>query len=174
MSNISTEQIVTILSTIPGLLMSCVSAWFAYLALQRHHVTRNDIETATIEFIITHISAVQSKYEDYGQLTKFSVPNPSIAAKCSPCTKLLLISYFRAKIYPSCHLRLTEICVDEGTESLRLCHQQDSTGNTTCCTRTQLQCDEMDIRCLDSGVSLCLSVFMNCPEMRPPHVHDWN
>lgn len=62
-----------------------------------------------IEFIITHIGAVQSKYENYGQLTKFSVPNPSIAATCSPCTKLLLISYFRAKIYPSCHLRPTGI-----------------------------------------------------------------
>lgn len=73
------------------------------------HVTRNDMETATIEFIITHISAVHSKYEDYGQLTKLSVPNPSRAATCSPSTKLLLIYYFRAKICPSCHLRATEI-----------------------------------------------------------------
>ncbi|KAI1058640.1 hypothetical protein LB506_001122 [Fusarium annulatum] len=79
MSNISTEQIVTILSTIPGLLISCLSASFAYLALQRSHVTPSNL--------ISHTSVQFSR-----------------TATCSPCTKLLLISYFRAKIYPSCHL----------------------------------------------------------------------
>ncbi|KAF5720422.1 hypothetical protein FMUND_4244 [Fusarium mundagurra] len=63
MNSLSTEEIVTILSTIPGLLISCLSAWFAYLALQRRHVPRNDIETATIEFIITHISAARLSIE---------------------------------------------------------------------------------------------------------------
>ncbi|KAH7269295.1 uncharacterized protein BKA55DRAFT_531950 [Fusarium redolens] len=60
MGGLSTGEIVTILSTIPGLLMSCLSAWFAYLALPRRHVARNDIETATIEFIITQFSTTRS------------------------------------------------------------------------------------------------------------------
>ncbi|RBR13908.1 hypothetical protein FVER53590_25706 [Fusarium verticillioides] len=63
MNSLSTEEIVTILSTIPGLMVSCLSAWFAYLALQRRHVARNDIETATIEFIIRHVDATQSKIQ---------------------------------------------------------------------------------------------------------------
>jgi hypothetical protein len=71
MGGLSTGEIVTVLSTIPGLLMSCLSAWFAYLALQRRHVARNDIETATIEFIITQFSTTRSRYEYYFPPTVF-------------------------------------------------------------------------------------------------------
>ena len=48
MSNLSTEAIVTIISTLPGLLVSALSAWFAYVGLRRRNDARNDIETPTI------------------------------------------------------------------------------------------------------------------------------
>jgi hypothetical protein len=57
MSNLSTDAIVTIISTIPGLLVSSLSAWFAYAALRRRHVARNDIETSTIELVLMRIDA---------------------------------------------------------------------------------------------------------------------
>ncbi|KAH7208033.1 hypothetical protein BKA60DRAFT_577268 [Fusarium oxysporum] len=63
MVQLSTDAIVTIISTIPGLLILCLSAWFAYAALRRRHVNRNDIETATIEFIIAQISATPLSLE---------------------------------------------------------------------------------------------------------------
>ncbi|KAG8352810.1 hypothetical protein FVEN_g9196 [Fusarium venenatum] len=48
MGNLSTDAIVTIISTIPGLLVSSLSAWFAYAAIRRRHLAANDIETSTL------------------------------------------------------------------------------------------------------------------------------
>ncbi|KAG8674315.1 hypothetical protein FPOAC2_00324 [Fusarium poae] len=48
MGSLSTDAIVTIISTIPGLLLSSLSAWFAYAAIRRRHVGSNDIETSTV------------------------------------------------------------------------------------------------------------------------------
>ncbi|ENH61676.1 hypothetical protein FOC1_g10016500 [Fusarium oxysporum f. sp. cubense race 1] len=76
MVQLSTDAIVTIISTIPGLLISCLSAWFAYAALRRRHVNRNDIETATIEFIIAQISATPLRYGFHVHFCQISV-NPA-------------------------------------------------------------------------------------------------
>lgn len=48
MSDLSTEVIITIVSTIIGLLallVSSLSAWFAYISLYRRNALQNDIET---------------------------------------------------------------------------------------------------------------------------------
>ena len=52
MSNLSTEAIVTIISTLPGLLVSALSAWFAYVGLRRRNDARSDIETPTIRVLV--------------------------------------------------------------------------------------------------------------------------
>ncbi|KAH7208034.1 hypothetical protein BKA60DRAFT_544443 [Fusarium oxysporum] len=52
MVQLSTDAIITLVSTIPGLIVSCLSAWFAYLALQRRPIPQSDIETAAMLFMI--------------------------------------------------------------------------------------------------------------------------
>ncbi|EYB30800.1 hypothetical protein FG05_11739 [Fusarium graminearum] len=52
MSHLSTDAIVTIISTIPGLLVSSLSAWFAYAAIRRRPAA-SDIETSTIGLIMS-------------------------------------------------------------------------------------------------------------------------
>ncbi|CAF3501487.1 unnamed protein product [Fusarium graminearum] len=52
MSHLSTDAIVTIISTIPGLLVSSLSAWFAYAAIRRRRPAASDIETSTIGLIM--------------------------------------------------------------------------------------------------------------------------
>ncbi|KAH7180513.1 hypothetical protein DER46DRAFT_3992 [Fusarium sp. MPI-SDFR-AT-0072] len=81
MGYLTTETIVTIVMTIPGLLVSCLSAWFAYLALRRRHVARNDIETSTIEFIITQISTTRSNLKiqsSYETMTEIFIPSENL------------------------------------------------------------------------------------------------
>ncbi|CAG1986058.1 unnamed protein product [Fusarium graminearum] len=53
MSHLSTDAIVTIISTIPGLLVSSLSAWFAYAAIRRRRPAASDIETSTIGLIMS-------------------------------------------------------------------------------------------------------------------------
>ncbi|KAH7269294.1 uncharacterized protein BKA55DRAFT_4400 [Fusarium redolens] len=52
MVQLSTDAIITLVSTIPGLIVSCLSAWFAYLALHRRPIPPSDIETAAMLFMI--------------------------------------------------------------------------------------------------------------------------
>ncbi|UZP32516.1 hypothetical protein NXS19_000332 [Fusarium pseudograminearum] len=52
MSKLSTDAIVTIISTIPGLLVSSLSAWFAYAEIRRRRPAASDIETSTIGLIM--------------------------------------------------------------------------------------------------------------------------
>ncbi|KAH7180512.1 hypothetical protein DER46DRAFT_3988 [Fusarium sp. MPI-SDFR-AT-0072] len=52
MVQLSTDAIITLVSTIPGLIVSCLSAWFAYLALHRRPIPLSDVETAAMLFMI--------------------------------------------------------------------------------------------------------------------------
>ena len=56
MSDLSTEAIVTIISTIPGLLVSTLSAWFAYKALCRRNPAPRDVETLTLELALVQFN----------------------------------------------------------------------------------------------------------------------
>ncbi|CEI63901.1 unnamed protein product [Fusarium venenatum] len=60
MGNLSTDAIVTIISTIPGLLVSSLSAWFAYAAIRRRHLAANDIETSTLIVRIIYCSSTSA------------------------------------------------------------------------------------------------------------------
>ncbi|KAF4970885.1 hypothetical protein FSARC_2155 [Fusarium sarcochroum] len=52
MGSLSTDAMVTLASAIPGLLLSSLSAWLAYLTLRRqHHLDRTDLETSTKELV---------------------------------------------------------------------------------------------------------------------------
>ncbi|SCV33171.1 uncharacterized protein FFB14_04371 [Fusarium fujikuroi] len=52
MAQLSTDAVITLVSTIPGLIVSCLSAWFAYLALHRRPIPQSDVETAAMLFMI--------------------------------------------------------------------------------------------------------------------------
>lgn len=56
MGDLSTEAVVTIISTIPGLLVSTLSAWFAYKALCRRDAAHNDVETLTFELPVVQFN----------------------------------------------------------------------------------------------------------------------
>lgn len=69
MTQISTDTIITLISAILGLSVASLSAWFAYLALNRRKISRNDIERSTIESILTSTSGTSLRYVFYGVLS---------------------------------------------------------------------------------------------------------
>lgn len=73
MSQLSIDAIITLVSAIPALFIASLSAWFAYLALRRHNMSRNDIETSTIEFVLSHANTTPARYALCGVLIQLAL-----------------------------------------------------------------------------------------------------
>ncbi|KAH7196571.1 uncharacterized protein B0J16DRAFT_365876 [Fusarium flagelliforme] len=63
MTRLNVDAIITLVSAIPALLIASLSAWLAYLTLRRRNISRNDIETSAIEFIVSQTSTTLSSLE---------------------------------------------------------------------------------------------------------------
>ncbi|TXC05041.1 hypothetical protein FocTR4_00000396 [Fusarium oxysporum f. sp. cubense] len=96
------------------------SAWFAYLALQLRHAARNNIETATIDFILTRISASPLRYTYYLLLFSLSLPlSPSLSLSLplSPSLSYKLsrsLTHFISPVLRFPHQTTTEILLPSG------------------------------------------------------------
>ena len=86
MGQLSTDAIVTLASAIPGLLIASLSAWLSYTTLRRGYISRNDVETLTIEFIVAHTST-----------------NPRYASRCKLCS--LYLNYIDSRYRLRLHTR---------------------------------------------------------------------
>lgn len=62
MAQLSTDAVITLVSTIPGLIVSCLSAWFAYLALHRKPIPQSDVETAAMLFMIPRTFSIPHRF----------------------------------------------------------------------------------------------------------------
>ncbi|KLO84975.1 Uncharacterized protein LW93_2860 [Fusarium fujikuroi] len=62
MAQLSTDAVITLVSTIPGLIVSCLSAWFAYLALHRRPIPQSDVETAAMLFMIPRAFSIPPRF----------------------------------------------------------------------------------------------------------------
>ncbi|OBS26331.1 hypothetical protein FPOA_00272 [Fusarium poae] len=82
MSQLNADAIITLISAIPALLVASLSAWFAYLALGRRNISRNDIETSIIESAVARIGTSSPSLQPQSSILQtsgnFSTPSENL------------------------------------------------------------------------------------------------
>ena len=112
MTQLNVDGIITLVSAIPALLIASLSAWLAYLTLRHHDISRNDIETSTIEFILAHTNTTSSRYISYGLLYScFLTLNVLVWNRMSHCPEFERFHDHRAESFPNCNSHLQPSCV---------------------------------------------------------------
>jgi hypothetical protein len=125
MTQLNADAIITLTSAIPALFIASLSAWLAYLTLRRGEISRNDIETSTIEFILAHTSTTSSRYISYGLLYScFLTLNVLVWNLIPHYPEFRRFHYCQAKAFFNCNSHLQPSCATliAGQGEPDLCH----------------------------------------------------